>query len=264
MKKQTGNREVDVLNFWNERASMRDLAGTNDLLAKELEMNEIANHIKIGQSVLDVGCGNGLTAFYLARHRSAKVTALDYSPEMIAQAQIEQQRLGIEESIINFRTQDVRHIASIVERYDVVITERVLINLASWHEQKCAIRDLVGLLNPGGVYLMCENLKEGLDNLNALRIKLDLPVIHMPWHNRYLSRKELDEVDFARKLAELDFTSAYYFLSRVVNAWLAKQEGLEPQYNAPVNRLALEISHLREFAALDLGQTRLWIWGNLT
>ena len=50
-------------------------------------------------------------------------------------------------------------------------------------------------------------------------------------------------------------SSSYYFVSRVINAWLAKENGEEPQYDAVVNRLGLELPELG-----DLGQTKLWIF----
>ena len=50
-------------------------------------------------------------------------------------------------------------------------------------------------------------------------------------------------------------SSTYYFLSRVVNAWLAAKEGKEPDYNSPVNELALHLP-----AIGDMGQGRTWVW----
>lgn len=263
----TGNRSADrdakVLALWNERAALGDMAGTNDMLAKQIEMRAIASHIRPGQKVLDVGCGNGLATFDLAETLAVEIHGVDFSPEMIHQAKMEQERRGLGSAPIRFDVWDIKEIAKLTERYDVVITERVLINLASWEEQKNAIRDLVGLLNSGGRYLMCENFIDGLENLNTMRVKLGLSAIQVPWHNRYLRRSEAGTVDFARKVAEEDFSSAYYFLSRVVNAWMAKQEGVEPRYDAPVNRLALELCDMPGFSALDIGQTRLWIWSGL-
>ena len=88
-------REDQILAFWNERAALGELAGTNDLMIKQLEMKVIAGQIQRGQSVLDVGCGNGLTAFYLARLLSAKVHGVDYSVNMVQEARREQNRWGI-------------------------------------------------------------------------------------------------------------------------------------------------------------------------
>ena len=51
------------------------------------------------------------------------------------------------------------------------------------------------------------------------------------------------------------YSSTYYFLSRIVNAALAAQEGKQPDYESPVNLLALNLPPIG-----DLGQGRLWLW----
>ena len=62
--------------------------------------------------------------------------------------------------------------------------------------------------------------------------------------------------DILVMLEEVRFiSSTYAFLSRVVNAWLAKKEGEEPSYDAPVNKLALELP-----AFGGIGQTKIWVW----
>lgn len=249
-----------VLAFWNERAALGAAAGTNDLTAKQLEMEALKAFIKPGQSVLDAGCGNGTTALYLAEQIPVKMHGMDFSPEMVAAANTELAKRELGESQVSFSVGNVKEAAALTERYDIVLTERVLINLANWEEQREAIRSLVGLLKPGGKYLMCENLRDGLENLNVLRERVGLPTIQSPWHNRYLQRDELASINFADKVEEVDFSSPYYFMSRVVNAWLAKEEGREPSYDAPVNRLGLFLNDVPALRGLDVGQTRLWVW----
>ena len=51
------------------------------------------------------------------------------------------------------------------------------------------------LLNPGGMYVMCENSQEGLDAINDLRQQLGLKRIAAPWHNRYLRTNEIESID---------------------------------------------------------------------
>jgi hypothetical protein len=104
---------------------------------------------------------------------------------------------------------------------------------------------------------MCENSQDGLDAVNILRARVGLPAISPPWHNRYLRDAELAVADLPG--VELDevrhYSSTYYFLSRVVNAALAAQEGREPEYEHPLNQLALQLPPIGEF-----GQGRLWLW----
>lgn len=256
-------KNEQILEFWNSRANLGSLAGTNDFGLKRLEMQTLSAYIKDGQKVLDLGCGSGTTAFFLAGNKSLEITGMDYSPEMVKQANHERDQRGILPSRLNFAVQDIRRIHELLAAqttpYDIVMTERVLINLETWEEQKNAIREIMKLLRPGGIYLMCENLREGLDNMNAMRTSVGLEPITSPWHNRYLEQSEVSGIDFAELIEYRDFTSVYYLFSRVINAWLAKEKNEEPKYDAPINRLALELSGFPQFDALNIGQTRLWV-----
>ena len=253
-----------ILDFWNSRAALGSLAGTNDLGLKQLEMQTLSSYITDGQRVLDLGCGSGTAAFFLAENKSLEITGMDFSPEMVKQANSERDQRGLSPSQLNFMVQDIRKLNEMTAlqyvSYDVVLTERVLINLETWDEQKNAIHEIIKLLRPGGIYLMCENLRDGLDNLNAMRTSVGLEPITSPWHNRYLEQDEVAEIEFAELIEYRDFTSVYYLFSRVINAWMAKERNEEPKYDAPINKLALELSKFKQFDSLNIGQTRLWVF----
>lgn len=246
----------DVKAFWNSRATLAEAAGSNDLIAKQLEMAAIAGHVRDGMRVLDAGCGNGVTAIDLAERYDISVVGFDYAEAMIAAARHRLAAAALR-GRVEFLVADTRAASLDLGTFDVVYTERVIINLPDWPAQEAAIRRLTGLLRPGGAYAMCENSQDGLDRINGLRSACGLTLITPPWHNRYLRDAEIAQcrTDGVRLEAVEHFTSTYAFLSRVVNAWLAKQEGREPAYDAPVNRLALDLPPFGE-----VGQTRLWIW----
>jgi cyclopropane fatty-acyl-phospholipid synthase-like methyltransferase len=52
----------DVCAFWNSRAGLGQWAGSRDVIAKQLEVEAIATYVRDGMRVLEVGCGNGITA----------------------------------------------------------------------------------------------------------------------------------------------------------------------------------------------------------
>ncbi len=141
--------------------------------------------------------------------------------------------------------------------YDLIYTERVLINLPDWEAQRKSITTITNLLRPGGAYVMCETSQDGLIALNELRERIGLPRITPPWHNRYLRDSEIEQLSIPGVVLEgiRYYSSTYYFLSRIVNAWLAAREGKEPDYEAPVNQLALSLPSIGE-----MGQGRIWLW----
>jgi SAM-dependent methyltransferase len=246
----------DVRGYWNARAGLGQWAGTRDVLAKQLEMEAIASHVRDGMRALDLGCGNGITALELARRYRVEVTGIDYAEEMVAAAT----RLAAGQALkgaVSFRVGDVLRLPPLPGGYDVVFTERTFINLPDWPAQRQAVGNALALVRPGGLFLMCENSQDGLERMNEFRAAVGLPKVTPPWHNRYLRDAELATLSFpdARLEEVIHHSSTYYFLSRVVNAWLAAQEGKEPDYEAAVNRLALRLPPLGEF-----GQGRIWKW----
>lgn len=251
----TTGEKGDVRAFWNSRAGLGQWAGTRDVNLKQLEMQAIASYVRDGMRVLDVGCGNGIMAIELARRYEAHVTGIDFAEEMIAAAR------GLSADVdlrgtLDFRVGDVRTLSG-NERFDIVYTERTLINLPDWLSQRDAIAGIGRLLAEGGAYVMCEHSQDGLDKMNEFRMRLGLPEMKPPWHNRYLRDAEIEDAAFpGLKLETVShFSSTYYFVSRIVNAWLAAQEGKEPDYDAPINQLGLKLPPLDNF-----GQGRIWVW----
>jgi ubiquinone/menaquinone biosynthesis C-methylase UbiE len=242
--------------FWNSRAGLGQWAGSRDVIAKQLEIEVIASHVRDGMTVIEVGCGNGITAIELARRFAVKIIAVDYAQEMIAAAKAMTDGMALKGSV-TFMVGDVRKLPQFREAFDLAYTERVLINLPDWEAQRTAIETITGLLVTGGAYAMCENSQDGLDRINLLRSQVQLPRIDPPWHNRYLRDAELAQIDLSGiTLESVDYySSTYYFLSRVVNAALAAKAGSEPDYDSEINRLALRLPSIG-----DAGQGRVWLW----
>jgi ubiquinone/menaquinone biosynthesis C-methylase UbiE len=253
-------KQVDsVRDYWNSRAGLGKWAGTQDLIAKELELKTIAEFVRPGMKVLDAGCGNGVAAIELARRFRVDITAIDYSADMVEAATQTAAAVPLVGNV-EFREGDVTNLQNLPRDFDLIYTERVIINLPDWEAQRRAITALTGLLRVGGVYAMVENSQDGLDKINALRQQVGLQPVVMPWHNRYLKDSELNALSVPGVALEkvIFHSSTYYFLSRVVNAWLAALEGKEPDYDSPVNELALQLP-----AIGDLGQGRVWVWKRL-
>ena len=249
--------EDKVLEFWNSRAGLGFKAGTNDVNLKKLEMSIISKYVKDGMKVLDIGGGNGVTAFHLAENFGIEIDCFDFADEMIAEAKKNYVLTKNNKNNLNFYVDDVTKLHNTKGDYDLIYTERVLINLDSWQVQSMAIDNILKLLRPKGLFLMCENVQDGLNNLNELRSAIGLEPITRPWHNRYFLEKELLEYKPHNAILENVecFTSTYYFISRVINAWQSINIGEQPSYEAPVNSLAFKLPIIGDF-----GQTKLWVW----
>ena len=232
------------LEFWDQRAWMGPTAGTQDRTLKELEMRAIIGHIGTGRRILDAGCGTGETARAIVQALpDAQVCGFDYSAANIEHAQEHR------DWRLTFRVGELALPPYPDESFDVVLTERALINMDNAEQQAIAIRALVRLTKPGGKLILCESFLDGLDEINAFREPAGLEPIKAPWHNTYfgsvasLIRMVPEDADLETRDP---FSGTYYFLSRVINAWAALPA--EPDYDAPINRLALDLPAMNHCA----------------
>jgi ubiquinone/menaquinone biosynthesis C-methylase UbiE len=251
---------MDICAFWNSRAALGEAAGSRDIVAKRLEIEAIASYVRDGMRVLDAGCGNGVTAIELAGRYDIEILGIDFASAMIEAAAGMLQGHSLK-GRLRFDVGEVRRLAHLRGSFDLVYTERVLINLSDWPAQKDAISAIGDALADGGIYVMCENSQDGLDQTNLLRERIGLSAVTPPWHNRYLRDAEIEQAKFPNlRLERIDyFSSTYYFLSRVVNAWQSVQAGREPDYSDPINHLALRLPTFGK-----LGQGRIWVWRKIS
>jgi len=226
--------------FWNERSKLGIEAGSNDLILKNLEIKNICKLLRESKKVLDAGCGNGYTAIELLKINSElEVFGFDYAEGMIHEAKINRKNECLENRLI-LQTGDLFSPPFQEESFDTAYTERSLINLNGIEEQIDAINKLADLVRPDGHIILCESFLDGLDEINIFRESIGLGLIEMPWHNSYFRLEELKKL-LPRNIKVLDiinFSSSYYFLSRVINAWVSKNNNKEPEYDSELNKLA--------------------------
>lgn len=244
---------MDKLAFWNGRANLGEAAGSNDFVLKRLELKVIKENIPDGASVLDVGCGNGGTLIALAKEKGCTGVGIDFSEAMIRAAQAERV------PSVSFQVGRCPGLPEI-GLFDVVLTERALINLDTLAEQRRAFDEIMARVKVGGSYLMIECSNQGNELTNEVRTKLGLKRIEPPWHNRFFDEAEVKAWHTAshQLIRMVPFESTYHFLSRVVNAKLALDQGIpdtELKYDSPINLLSLELPTVGAF-----GPVRLWIW----
>jgi SAM-dependent methyltransferase len=227
--------------YWNKRAAGAQdpvTATHRDRFQRHLELEQVlANWPEKSPRVLDVGCGMGWTSHAVAS-RSVEVVGIDRSPEMIAGAKAE---FG-HTSNLQYQVGDALSLPQDWNAsFDLVLSQRCLINLSGWEEQRSALDHIARVLKPGGRFILQEGTRQGREGLNQLRIHLGLP--RMP---EVIYNCDLDEdvlwthlrTNF-RLLSQWRF-SLYDLISRVVHPLLVVPE--EPKYEAPINEIAALLS----------------------
>ena len=122
-------------------------------------------------------------------------------------------------------------------------------------QQIAAMTNLTSLLDVGGKLVLIESTQQGQAALNKMRVAVDLPEIPSRWHNLFI-----DENNFFKHLPSNlkhigteNFSSLYFFISRVLNAKLTKK-GDEPDYMSEINQLARMLPTFGDYSPLKLFQ----------
>jgi tRNA (mo5U34)-methyltransferase len=79
-----------------------------------------------GRSVLDIGCNGGFFSLQMKRRGAARVLGVDFDPRYLAQARLAAEVSGLD---IEFRELSVYDVASLGERFDLVLFMGVLYHL---------------------------------------------------------------------------------------------------------------------------------------
>jgi SAM-dependent methyltransferase len=239
-----------VLDYWNKD----DVESMYDKHLLNAEIRLVKAWITPEAKLLDAGCGEGEGTLEYARV-AARVHAADFSVTRLRKAE---ELLGNAPNV-QFRQVDFRQDFTLDSDYDVVVTQRFLINLMEWKEQQRVITKLVSLLKPGGRLLMLEGSQPGVDELNRFRAVGGLPPIPVRWHNRFFDDREM--VDFISqngwKLQAVQGLGGYFLLTRGVRPLLDK----ELNWDCEFNRIAASPG-LTELVAIDpvrFSRLKLWV-----
>lgn len=248
--------DLRKLDFWNSRAELGEIAGTNDFPLKDLELKLIHEKIAPGASVLDVGCGNGDTLLSLARDKGCSGVGIDFSEKMVELAQTKSHSAG-RDAEVRFQRGAIPGLPAGLGEFDYALTERCLINLEDEASQRRAFEEIMSHVKPGGHYLMIESCVQGLERTNELREILGLERMDPPWHNAFLDESSVPKWATEQFSLEevIPFSSTYHFLSRVVYARLAEDKGEPLRYDSEINMLACRLPIIGDF-----GPARLWLW----
>ena len=120
-----------------------------DIGRPQREFVELAGSGAITGDVLDVGCGTGENALYLAG-RGHRVWGIDAAPTAIEKAQEKAKERGIQ---VTFLIRNTLNLDQIDRVFDTVIDSGFFHTLSD-EERPCFIRNLSGVIKSGGQYFM--------------------------------------------------------------------------------------------------------------
>jgi len=204
--------------FSSPKSTMPDLFIRKKEIEKIIEvLNSVVDK---AERILEIGCGNGYTITKLAKNFECDFVGTDSNKSMI---RIAKKRKKIKN--LEFKINDVLNLKIPKESFDIVFTERCLINLIKWNNQMKALHNIHRVLRKDGKYIMLEGFNDGYSELNKARKVLGMEKIKPAWHNQHFSKSKFEKFikplfyDFFNKSSKIqydNFLSSYYFGSRVL------------------------------------------------
>ncbi len=258
-----------IKNYWDERARQNmdvPTATTDDVHLRRLEITTITDALNLldlpeDASVLDVGCGDGFSTLMVAQAWTrGRFLGVDYSPGMIKNALRRLQQIPALQDRVAFSVGDATNLemACGSQTFDVALSDRCLINLESSDDQATAIAEIAGRLKRGGYYIAIENFIEGQNNLSSARRAVGLEEIPIRWHNLLFTEEQWRQCaePFFNLMEFKDFSSSYYFATRVIYSAMCRMRGEKPDYEHEIHQLAVDLPWSGQFSPIRMAVMR--------
>lgn len=234
------NSAEPIKAFWQDRVSdpnvSKELVNHPDFNQRLLEIEVLKQYLPKNCRILDVGCGNGIATGRYAKY-ATEIVGIDYSEGMINRAKIEWRHL----SNVKFEVQDILDLQFPDNSFDVVISQRCLINLTSWSYQQKAIANIARVLKADGFFFMQEGSRQGREALNQAREAVGIARMPKVAYNLDFDEEKL--WPFLRQnfnIIEIRRFGIYDLISRVVHPLLVQPAS--PCYDSKINEIARHVS----------------------
>lgn len=191
---------------------------------RKLETDFVLSQLSANDELADFGCGDGeSTVHYASKVKTC--LALEHSNNLRTKAAERFAAANLTNiTLVGGNALDL----SLYEgKFNIAVTQRVVINFMTWEEQKTIITGVWKALRPGGRYVMIENTFEGFETLNSVRRAVGLANIPLhDWHNYFLHYDMFMEFIEGKFILEKTHTfNLYYLLTRVFTNMFAKFQG---------------------------------------
>ncbi len=225
-------------------------ATTKTSSAKRVELDalvrafrRVLGDIRGKKRVFEAGCGNGQNCLYLAEvFPTLSFLGADYVNDMVDAARKLARERAISEDRACFFQRDILELGDLGPPFDVIFTDRCLINLNTDELQKQALTGLCRYLKPGGYLIMIENSVKAHEQQNDARKVIGLEPRKPASFNHFLNEEVICShlVTQGMKIEEVeDFISLHDLVLYVLVPFI--NDG-EINYDHPLVHAATELN----------------------
>ena len=250
----------NIQSFWEGEAS--EIGNTPQVTIRDLyfrihELHTLLPIIPSCSRLLDIGCGTGFGTIAISK-RANYTLGIDNSKSMIFWAKktindsTYREKISkdfslfwdltlIDDSKVDFIVKDVTTMNLQVPKFDVILAQRILVNMTSEKEQMKVIRNLCKHSVNNGILIICEATLQGHEKTDNYRDLFGLPPLEKHWHNTYVNENKLNEWENEGwKVQYVTSYDTYMLISRVVYPASCG----EVKFLSGVNRAAMELASL--------------------
>lgn len=243
-----------VLDYWEND----NVESMYDKILLNLEIYEISRKIPKDSKILDAGCGEGEGTLVYSSIEGSLIHAADFSETRLKKLA---KRLAGKNNV-ELKKVDFLGKIDLDFDYDVIISQRFMINLMSWDLQKKVIIELMRRIKPQGRFVMLEGSEKGVQELNELRSFFGLEPIDVKWHNKFFNDEKLiyfmDKHGF--EIIEHNGFGIYFLLTRGLRPYFDKDLYWDCEFNKIAAKQELW-NHLKLDDA-RFSRLKLWVFKN--
>lgn len=207
-----------VQDYWEEEKTVSII----DKNLHKIETDLASKYLMPTDTIADIGCGDGEATVEYAK-KVKTCLGIERSSFLLNLAKKAAAKAGLKNA--TYLKGDILKL-DFKEKFDVIITQRLLINLISWKEQQQGLINIYNALKPGGRYIMIENTSDSFNALNEMRAEVDLSPIPQHWHNRFFDYDKLEKfLEGKFQIVKVWDLGLYYFLTRVYTQMFASFKG---------------------------------------
>jgi SAM-dependent methyltransferase len=175
-------------------------------------------------SIMDIGCGNGYTLEVLANNYPGAILVGVEKSDKLRELALSRFQGNDRVFILEGDIRDENFARDFTA--DILVCQRVLINLLDIEDQKLALNNIINAVKSGetarGSLLFIECFANALANLNEARSEFDLAPMNEAHHNLYLpddffNTAALIPFDPSAGIPPANFLSTHYYVTRVLH-----------------------------------------------
>lgn len=227
-----------------------------DMHQVDLETRMIMKHIPRDRMItlLDCGCGEGISTEQYSKLPNVEVIGIDASETRIKMAK--KRCPGIK-----FVCEDIMCLKDF-NKYDIIISQRFLSNMPTWDRQKLAVNMMFNFLRSyKSRLILMEGSIQGHNEMNYLKGLLGLSPNSIKWYNNFIDDNVLEECiseeyGMSTRLITKEGLGAYILLTRCVRPFFDK----ELNWDCEFNKVAASDA-LNDFFKTDkFSRIKMWVY----